>query len=238
MRPDHGPAPARAITSRACATASRAAGQAGNRPWLILAVAALVLARSPGRWCWSRIRSAATGLVPEPWQRRRPPRQHHGPPLTAAPAPAASEQQAAESLASLLAQSVADRTAVHHAYDDVRGCGPDLSADGQIFENAAASRQQLVSQLAALPSGSALSPQMLQELSGAWQASAAVDSDYAQWALDERAGTCVPDDPADPNFQAASGPNEQATQDKLAFTRLSNQLAGNNGLTQYGQDQL
>lgn len=215
-----------------------AAGQAGNRPWLILAVAALVLAAI----------AVPVVLVAHPFGR-------HGPgtgtmatpssaapasPPTAAPAPTAtaSEQQAAESLASLLAQSVADRTAVHHAYDDVWGCGPDLSADARVFENAAASRQQLVSQLADLPSGSALSPQMLQELSGAWQASAAVDSDYAQWALDGWAGTCVPDDPADPNFQAASGPNEQATQDKLAFTRLWNQLAGNNGLTQYGRGQL
>ena len=161
-------------------------------------------------------------------------------PLSAAPtAPAtATEQQAAERLASLLAQSVADRTTVHNAHDDVQGCGPDLSADAQVFENAAASRQQLVSELADLPSGSALPPQMLQELSGAWQASAAVDSDYARWALDEGAGTCVPDDPADPNVQAAAGPNEQATQDKLAFTQLWNQLADNYGLTQYGQDQL
>jgi hypothetical protein len=141
-------------------------------------------------------------------------------------------------MASLLARSVADRAAVRHAYDDVGGCGLDLSADAQVFENAAASRQQLVSQLADLPSGSALSLQMQQDLSGAWQASAAVDSDYARWAQDEGAGTCVPDDTADPNFQAASGSNEQATQDKLAFTRLWNQLAANYGLSQYGQDQL
>ena len=163
-------------------------------------------------------------------------------PLTAVPTATATatatEQQAAESLASLLAQSVADRAAVDHAYDDVQGCGPDLSADAQVFENAAASRQQLVSQLADLSSGSALPPQMLQELSGAWQASATADSDYAQWAQDEGAGTCMRDDTAAPNFQAASGPNEQATQDKLAFTRLWNQLADSYGLTQYGQGQL
>ena len=79
---------------------------------------------------------------------------------------------------------------------------------------------------------------MLQDLSGAWQASAAVDSDYAQWAQDEGAGTCAPDDTTAPNFQATSGPNEQATQDKLAFTRLWNQLADSYGLTQYGQGQL
>jgi len=92
--------------------------------------------------------------------------------------------------------------------------------------------------LADLPSGSALPPQMLQELSGAWQASATADSDYAQWALDEGAGTCTPGDTADPNFQAALGPSEQAAQDKLAFTRLWNQLADSYGLTQYGPGQL
>ena len=225
-----------------------AAGQAWNRPWLMPAVAALVLAAI----------AVPVVLVAYPFGDHRPGAAatvaaltttgySSAPPASASSAaPAsppsatatASAQEAAESLASLLARSVADRVAVHHAYDDVRGCGSDLSSDAQVFENAAASRQQLVSQLADLPSGSALSLQMQQELSGAWQASAAVDSDYAQWALDEGAGTCVPDDTADPNFQAASGPNEQATQDKLAFTWLWNQLAGNYGLTQYGQGPL
>lgn len=79
---------------------------------------------------------------------------------------------------------------------------------------------------------------MLQELSGAWQASAAADSYYAQWALDEGAGTCMPDDTADPNFQAASGPSEQAAQDKVAFTQLWNQLADSYGLTRYGPGEL
>ncbi len=159
-------------------------------------------------------------------------------PLTAAPTATATAQQAAESVASLLAQSVADRTAVDHAYDDVRSCGPDLSADTQAFQNAAASRQQLISQLADLPSRSVLPPQMLRKLSGAWQASVAADSDYAQWALDEGDGTCVPDDTADPNFQAALSPSEQAVQDKLAFARLWNQLADSYELAHYGQGQL
>ena len=251
MRSDHGPAPARATAGRACATAAGAAGQAESRPWLIPAVAALVLAAIAvpvmfvahpfgGHW-------PGTGPTPPPATASgapappaSPPSAAPASPLTAAPTATAtaSEQQAAESLASLLAQSVADRTAVDHAYDDVRSCGPDLGTDAQVFQNAAASRQQLTSQLADLPSRPALPPQMLQELSGAWQASAAADSDYAQWSLDEGDGTCVPDDTADPNFQAASGPSEQAVQDKLAFTRLWNQLADSYGLTRYGQGQL
>jgi hypothetical protein len=228
-----------------------AAGRAESRTWLIPAVAALVLVAIavPVMFVAHPFSGHGPGIGPTP----PPPATASGAPaspasaasaspLTAAPTATAtataSEQQAAESLASLLAQSVADRTAIDHAYDDVKGCGPDLSADAQVFENAAASRQQLISRLADLPFRSALPPQMLQELSGAWQASATADSDYAQWALDEGTGTCVPDDASDPNFQAASGPNEQATQDKLAFTRLWNQLADSYGLTRYGQGQL
>ena len=243
MRPDHGPALARATASRACGTAGRDRGAGGEPSLAILAVAALVLAAI----------AVPVVLVAHPFGGHEPGTGTMATPATTsgAPAPPASPssaapaatatatgQQAAESLASLLAQSVTDRAAVDHAYDDVRSCGPDLSADAQVFDNAAASRQQLVSQLADLPSRAALPPQMLQELSGAWQASAAVDSDYAQWAQDEWAGTCGPDDTADPNFQAASGPNKQAAQDKLAFTRLWNQLADNYGLTQYGPGQL
>jgi hypothetical protein len=225
-----------------------AAGRAESRPWLIPAVAALVLAAIavPVMFVAHPFggHGSGTGPTPPPSATASgasvppasPPSAAPASPLTAAPT--ASEQQAAESLASLLAQSVADRTAVDHAYDDVRSCGPDPSADARVFQNAAASRQQLISQLADLPSRSALPPQMLQELSGAWQASAAADSDYAQWALDEGDGTCVPDDAADPNFQAATGPNEQAVQDKLAFTWLWNQLADSYGLTRYDQDQL
>ena len=203
------------------------ARHAASRPWLILAVAALVLAAI----------AVPVVLVAHPFGGHGPDPGPIPTPTMTSGAPAA-EQRAAENLASLLPQSAADRTAINEAYHDVQSCGPDLSADAQVFQEAAASRQQLLSQLAALRSESTLPPQMLQELSGAWQASAAVDSDYAQWAEDEGAGTCLPDDPADPNFQAASGPNEQATQDKLAFTRQWNQLADSYGLTQYDQDQL
>jgi hypothetical protein len=218
------------------------AGKAGNRRWLILAAAAFILTAI----------AVPLVLVMHPSSNQKPSAGPVVTPSTASAAPAPSavsptgtamateapEQQAAESLASLLAQSVTDRAAIDDAYDDVQSCGPSLSADAQAFQNAATSRQQLVSQLADLPSGAALPVQMLQELSGAWQASAATDSDYAQWALDEQAGNCTPDDTADSDFQAASGPNQEATQDKLAFTSLWDQLADSYGLTQYSPDQL
>jgi hypothetical protein len=223
------------------------AGHAESHPWLVPAMAALVLAAIavPVMFVAHPFggHGPGTGPAPPPATTSGAPAPPASPPFSApasplTAAPTASEQQAAESLASLLAQSVADRTAVDHAYDDVLSCGPDLGADAQVFQNAAASRQQLISQLADLPSRSTLPPQIMQELSGAWQASATADSDYAQLAVDEGDGTCVPDDTADPNFQAASGLSEQAVQDKLAFTRLWNQLADSYGLTRYGQGQL
>ena len=124
-----------------------AARKVGSRRLLILGVTALVLSAiavsvvfvahpSGGHGLGTRpiVTPTTTSVAPAP----------SASPSSAAPtATAASEQQAAESLASLLAQSVADRAAVDHAYNDVQSCGPDLSADAQVFENTAASRQKL-----------------------------------------------------------------------------------------------
>jgi hypothetical protein len=81
-----------------------------------------------------------------------------------------SAQQAAASLAGLLAQSVTDRSTTVNAVNSINECGPTLSQDPQVLESAAASRQRLLSQLASLPGRSALPAQMLQALTGAWQA--------------------------------------------------------------------
>src|SRR5438034_6682975 len=95
--------------------------------------------------------------------------------------PSASSQdalrQAAVRLSGLLAQSVTDRAAVIHAAEDVRGCGPSLRQDARTFARAASSRQQLLSRLASMPGRSVLPAAMLQDLTGAWQASAQVDTD-------------------------------------------------------------
>ncbi len=117
-------------------------------------------------------------------------------------------------------------------------CGSGLSQDAQIFQNAAASRRSLLSQLAALPSRSKLPASMLGDLTAAWTASAQADSDYTQWAQDEAAGECVPNGKSDPNYVAAEQPNVAATSDKTAFTSLWNPLARTYGLPTYQQGTL
>ncbi len=148
------------------------------------------------------------------------------------------QQEAADSLASLLAQSVSDRNAVNDAYNDVMRCGPDLEQDVQTFRSAVTSRQRLVNQLAMLPSQSALSPQMLQDLAGAWRESSQADSDYAAWAQDQISAGCTPNSTSDPDYAAADNPNLQATADKTAFISLWDPLAAQYGLMAYQQNNL
>jgi hypothetical protein len=163
---------------------------------------------------------------------------------TAAPSSAAvtpssqSAQQAAASLAGLLAQSATDRSSAVSAVNSVSQCGPTLSKAPEILETAAAARQPLLSQLESLPGRSALPGQILQVLTGAWQASATADRDFALWAQDELSKGCTQNDQADPNFQAAAAPDAQATTDKKAFVKLWNPIAAQYGLTSYLWNQL
>jgi hypothetical protein len=149
-----------------------------------------------------------------------------------------TEQQAAQNLARLLAQSVSDRSAVEQAYSDVGSCGPNLSQDVQTFQNAASSRQRLVAKLAMLSGASKLPAGLLQSLTGAWQASQQADQDFATWAQDEMTNGCTPSDHADPGYQSASGPNAQATTDKKAFASAWDPIANQYGLIAYHQAQL
>ena len=160
-------------------------------------------------------------------------------PSLASPSPSESsspsQEQAAVSLAALLAQSADDRQAVDNAYNDATVCGPNLSHDAQAFENAASSHRQLLSELAQLPGQSALSPPMLGDLRSAWRASASADDHYATWAQGEEGG-CSAGNQSDPAFQAARAPNLQATASKTAFVQLWNPLAQNYSLTTYQQN--
>lgn len=149
-----------------------------------------------------------------------------------------SQQQSAQSLGALLAQSVSDRRSIVNAVNSVSRCGPALSQAPQVFENAAASRQRLLARLASLPGRSALPSQMFDALNGAWRASARADQDFARWAQDELSQGCSQNDQSDPGFQAAAGPDSQATADKKAFARTWNPLAAEYGLTPYQWDQL
>ncbi len=161
-------------------------------------------------------------------------------PSAPASSPAASgsaQQQAATRLAALLASSVSDRAAIDDAYNDVMSCGPTLSQDAGTFQQAVTSRQQLLSQLNGMPGASALPASMISSLSQAWQASISADQDFAAWAQDE-SGSCTPNDTADANYQAANGPDSQATTFKTAFVGQWNPIATQYSLQTYQQDQL
>lgn len=149
-----------------------------------------------------------------------------------------SQQQAAASLAGLLSRSVSDRNSVVQAVRDVNQCGSGLDQDSQTFQDAAASRQQLLSQLAALPDRSALPGTMLKALTDAWQASVQADQDYAHWAEDEASQGCKQNDHSDANYQAATGPDNQATIDKRTFSAVWDPIAATYDLTPYRWDQL
>jgi hypothetical protein len=167
------------------------------------------------------------------------------PPASSSPAAASSPatqapstQQAAQALAALLAKSVADRSSVVNAAADVSSCGPSQDSDAQVFQNAASSRQNLLSQLADLPGRASLPAPMLQALTNAWQASAQADQDLAQWAQDEASQGCIQNDHSDPGYRAATGPDNEATKDKKSFARQWNPLAAQYGLTPYTWNQL
>lgn len=145
----------------------------------------------------------------------------------------AAEQQAADSLSSLLSQSVSNRQQVNAAFNDVEQCGPDLAQDVQTFQDAQASRQQLLGQLTSVPGLDSLPQSMIADLQSSWQASATVDGDYVAWAQDQLGNGCSSDNQADPNYTAADAPNSQATSSKTAFVQQWNPLAQAYGLTTY-----
>jgi hypothetical protein len=160
-------------------------------------------------------------------------------PLSGSPSsPSSSEQQAAESLAPLLAQSGSDRQAVNAAYNDVLQCGPTLTADAQAFQSAASSHQQLLTELGQLSDLSALPQGMVGDLESAWRASRTADNDFAAWAQDQVTNGCSANNQSDPNFTAADAPDLTATASKTAFVSLWNPLAQNYGLPQYTQSDL
>jgi len=155
--------------------------------------------------------------------------------------PSASSQdarrQAAAGLSGLLAQSVTDRAAVIDAAADVRGCGRSLRQDARTFARAASSRQHLLSRLGSLPGRSLLPAAMLQDLTGAWQASVQVDTDLARWAEDNIARGCHGHSRSDAGLRASQVPEGQAIAGKQAFASLWNPVARRYGLTTYQPNQ-
>jgi hypothetical protein len=154
------------------------------------------------------------------------------------PAALSVQEQAAQGLAGLLAQSVTDRSSIVAAVTDVNQCGPNLHQDPQTFQAAVTSRQSLLSRLASLPDRSALPAGLLAALTSAWQNSIQADQDYAQWARDEIARGCTANNASDRNARAAVGPDAQATAGKKRFAGLWNPIATRDGLATYLWNQL
>ena len=142
-------------------------------------------------------------------------------------------RQAAQALAALLAQSGTDRAAVTQAVGAVAACSPGLSQDEKILSNAASLRQALLGELAAPPDRSALPGAMLQDLTTAWQASGQADQDFASWTQDEISHGCSTSYQSDASYQAATGPDDQATTYKKAFAALWAAIANEYGLPSY-----
>jgi hypothetical protein len=158
---------------------------------------------------------------------------------SSASATAKTQHEAAAALSTLLSQSGGDRADVNAAFTNVSTCGKDLAKDATVFGKAAANRRILLAKLAKLPGRTALSPEMLTDLTKAWQASATVDADLAKWATDE-AGHCNKKHVTkDKNYIAATGPVDgQATVNKNAFVELWNPLAKKNGLAKVQPTQI
>ncbi len=149
-----------------------------------------------------------------------------------------AQEQAAENLSALLTQSVTDRSSIVSAVADVTDCGPTLNQDPQTLQNAATSRQNLLNELANLSGAANLPPNLLTALKGAWQSSMEADQAYAKWAQDEVSNGCTKNDTSDPNYQAAIGPDGQATTYKQTFVGLWNPIATQYGLPTYVWNEL
>jgi hypothetical protein len=148
------------------------------------------------------------------------------------------QQQAAQALAALLAQSETDRVAVTQAVGAVADCSPGLSQDETIFSNSASLHQSLLGKLAALPDQSALPAAMLADLTAGWQASGAADLDFARWAQDEISHGCSTNYQSDASYQATLAPDEAATKDKKAFAAQWTAIADEYGLPSYQANQI
>ncbi len=141
-------------------------------------------------------------------------------------------------LTALLAQNASNRSQVGTATAAIAACG-DLAGAQSTLAAAQASRQTLLGQLgqldlSALPQSAAL----INALTTAWQSSASSDGSYAQWAADEQAKPCVPNDSADPSYQAALVSDGHASTAKQQFTSLWNPIATSLGLQPWPPNQL
>lgn len=154
--------------------------------------------------------------------------------------PASQEQAEAQALNTLLENSAQDRSQITAAVQQITSCG-DLAGAQQTLDQAASSRQQLLSQLNQVQLGAlSNSRQLILSLQSAWQASFQSDNSYAAYAGDELTnfGGCTPNDSGDPNAQAAAISDSQATAAKTQFVNIWDSIASQFGLPQWQASQL
>jgi hypothetical protein len=149
-----------------------------------------------------------------------------------------TERQAASQLAALLKQSGSDHAAVTDAVLNVEACGKNLGADAQTFSTSATNRETLLARLADLPGRSSLPAGMISDLSGAWEASASVDTDLAKWANHAATAGCHGGDLNYSSYKASIRDDTPATNGKQAFVSRWNPLAKQDGLPTYQAAQL
>jgi len=143
-----------------------------------------------------------------------------------------------QALSALLAQNASNRSQVGTATAAIAACG-DLAGAQSTLAAAQASRQTLLGQLgqldlSALPQSAAV----INALTTAWQSSASSDGSYAQWAADEQAKPCVPNDTTDAGYQSALVSDGHASTAKQQFTSRWNPIAASLGLQQWQPNQL
>jgi cytoskeletal protein RodZ len=154
-----------------------------------------------------------------------------------------SIQSEATALNSLISSSAAARTGVQPAYNDIDSCtndGSNLQSDYTTLEQAATTRQGLLTQLqnldvSQLPQSGAL----VEYLIGAWSESISADQSFAGWAQDEMNGGCTQQDHGDSNWVSGNNASVQADTAKNSFTQIWNStIATTYSLTQWQPDQI
>lgn len=152
-------------------------------------------------------------------------------------------QSEATALNSLISSSAAARSGVQPAYNDIDGCtdnGGNLLSDDTTLQQAATTRQSLLSQLqqldvSQLPQSDAL----VQYLISAWSESISADQSFAAWAQDEINAGCTQQDHGDPNWISGNSASAQADADKNNFTQIWNStIATTYNVGQWQTDQI
>ncbi len=133
-----------------------------------------------------------------------------------------SAESEATQLNSLIASSAQARTGVQPAYNDIDSCGGNYENDAAVLQQAASTRQGLLTNLSQLDLSQLPQSQVLvQDLQAVWNDSVTADQDYAQWAQDEENG-CTNQDHGDQNWVGGNTASVQANNDKDTFTQQWN----------------